>query len=97
MDAAKACGPVKTYAQKTRIVIQAEVRFLNVVVRKDWIDAHIWLRRRVEHPLLHRIEDYKSMGFGARFKLRRPDDVDAAIEGFVRESYRMATRQPLSS
>ncbi len=90
--AAKACGPVTVYAQKSRLVIQAEVRFLNVVVRKDWIDAHVWLRRRVTHPLLHKLEDYKTMGFGARFKLRRPDDVDAAIEALVRESYRLGTR-----
>ena len=92
VDAAKACGPVKVYAQKSRLVIQAEVRFLNVVVRKDWIDAHIWLKRRVEHPLLHKIEDYKTMGFGARFKLRTPGDIDAEIEALVRESYRLGTR-----
>ena len=31
---AKACGPVTVYAQKTRIVIQARVRFAVVVVRR---------------------------------------------------------------
>ena len=34
---AKACGPVTVYAQKTRIVLQARVRFAGAVVRSGWV------------------------------------------------------------
>ncbi len=50
------------YAQKTRIVIQARVRFAGAVVRQDWVDASLWLKRRITHPRLHRIEDFGRLG-----------------------------------
>src|SRR5687768_11173861 len=49
---AEACGPVTVYAQKTRIVFQVQVRFVNVVTRRGWLDAGLWLTRRAEHPAL---------------------------------------------
>ena len=53
---AKACGPVTVYAQKTRIVMQARVRFAGAVVHPDWLEATLWLKRQVEHSCLRRIE-----------------------------------------
>src|SRR5262245_41254308 len=69
---AKSCGPVEVYAQKTRIVIQARVRFAGAVVRTGWLDAGLWLRRRATHPRLHRTEDFGRLGFGLHFKLVSP-------------------------
>ena len=60
LAAARACGKVTTYAQKTRIVIQARVRFAGAVVRSSYIDAGLWLERRIEHPRLRRVEDFGS-------------------------------------
>ena len=76
---AKACGPVTVYAQKTRIVIQARVRFAGAVVRRDWLDAGLWLKRRVEHPCLTRVESLGRLGYGLHFRLRQPEDADEAL------------------
>jgi len=84
---ARECGPVSVYAQKTRIVIQARVRFAGAVVRKDWLDAGLWLRRRAKHPRLHRTESFGSAGYGLHFRLERPEDVDEALARLVREAY----------
>ncbi len=46
VDIARSCGPVTVYAQKTRIVIQARVRFAGAVVRQQWLDAALWLNGR---------------------------------------------------
>src|SRR3972149_8330173 len=51
---ARACGAVDIYAQKTRIVIQARVRFAGAVGRRDWLDAGGWLKRRAWPPRVHR-------------------------------------------
>jgi Domain of unknown function (DUF5655) len=45
------CGPVTVIPQKTRIAIQARVRFAGGVARKNWFDAGLWLTRRTEHPV----------------------------------------------
>src|SRR5437867_2414074 len=58
LAAARACGRVTAYAQKSRIVFMARVRFGGAVVHNSYVDAGLWLRRRVEHPRLRRVEDY---------------------------------------
>lgn len=93
VELAAACGSVTVYAQKTRIVIQARVRFANVVVRKRWLDAGVWLKRRVEHPLLTRTESYGRLGFGHHFRLESPADVDQRLADFLREAYEIGQQR----
>lgn len=87
VEAAERLGSVTVYAQKSRIVLQERVRFANLVVRRDWLDLMLWLGRRVEHPLLHRIESFGRLGFGLHFKLRAPDDLDAALRALLAEAH----------
>ncbi len=94
LAAARAAGPVTTYAQKTRIVIQVRVRFAGAVVYKDWLDATLWLKRKATHPRLHRVEDFGRMGYGLHFRLDRPAQVDAALRALVREAYGAAAHGP---
>lgn len=89
---ARACGPVTVYAQKTRIVIQARVRFAGAIVGRRWLDAALWLQRRVTHPRLHRIEDFGRLGYGVHFRLTRPGDVDRKLVLLMREAYARGTR-----
>jgi hypothetical protein len=85
--AARTHGTLTVYAQKTRIVMQGRVRFAGVVVRKDWLDAHIWLRRPIDHPRLVRTESYGSLGFVHRFRLEDPKDIDKAMIELLGEAY----------
>lgn len=73
------------YAQKTRIVIQARVRFAGAVVRQEWLDAGLWLRRRVTHPRVHRIENFGRLGYGVHFRLTA--DIDRRLAASVCEAY----------
>jgi hypothetical protein len=84
---AKDCGPVTVYAQKSRIVIQERVRFAGVVVRSNWLEARIWLKRRIKHPLLIRTESYGNLGYGHILRLENPQDIDSSIAKFMREAY----------
>lgn len=47
-----------------------------------------------EHPLLRRVEDFGSLGFGHHFRLEAPTDIDAPLQALVREAYRAATQEP---
>jgi hypothetical protein len=85
--AARACGPVTVYAQKTRIVFQARVRFGGAIVHRDWVEATLWMRRRVAHPRLHRIESFGRLGYGIHFRLTSPADVDPGLRRLLREAY----------
>lgn len=87
---AKQSGPVTVYAQKSRIVIQKRVRFAGAIVRKNWLDAGIWLKRKIKHPKLIRVESYGNLGYGLRFRLERPEDIDSSLAELMREAYEIA-------
>jgi hypothetical protein len=91
---ARSCGPVTVYAQKTRIVVQARVRFAGAVVRSSWLDAGLWLRRPASHPRLHRTESFGAAGFGLHFKLTAPTEIDADLANLIQEAYLGAVRGP---
>lgn len=92
VSAARECGTVVAYAQKSRITIMARVRFAGAVVHASYVDAALWMRRRVEHPLLRRTEDFGRLGFVHHFRLERADDVDAPLQALMREAYRVGTQ-----
>jgi hypothetical protein len=91
--AARACGPVTAYAQKSRLVIQARVRFAGAVVRTSYLDAELWLRRRADHPRLHRVEDFGRLGYVHHFRLEEPEQIDAPLRTLMREAYRVGTQE----
>jgi hypothetical protein len=85
--AARTYGAVTVYAQKTRIVMQGRVRFAGAVVHKDWLDASMWLRRRVNHPRLVRTESFGNLGYGHHFRLSHPQQIDQAMIELLGEAY----------
>jgi len=87
VKAARRNGPVTVYAQKTRIVMQGRVRFAGAVVRKDWLDATMWLKRPVSHPKLVRTESFGGLGYGHHFRLSAPEDVDPSLVELLGEAY----------
>jgi hypothetical protein len=93
LRAARACGPVTVYAQKTRIVFMVRVRFGGAVVRAGHLDAGLWLKRRAEHPLLSRVEDFGRIGCVHHFQLKSPDDIDAELEALMCEAYRIGKQE----
>lgn len=93
--AARRNGPVTVYAQKTRIVMQGRVRFAGAVVRKNWLDATMWLKRRITHPRLVRTESFGNVGYGHHFHLRVPDDVDASLVKLLAEAYAIGQQAPV--
>jgi len=92
--AAEACGPVTIYAQKTRIVIQARVRFASVVVRAGFLDVGVWLGQPATHARLIRTEDFGTLGHYVHVRVERPREVDAALRRLIHRAYRRAIAGP---
>ena len=57
------------------------------VVHKDWLDATMWLKRRVSHPRLVRTESFGGLGYGQHFRLSAPEDVDPSLIELLAEAY----------
>ena len=88
LAAARAAGSVTAYAQKSRIIFMRTVRFGGCTVHQGHINASLWLRRRIEHPLLKKTQDFGTLGFGHTFRLEHPSDVDARLRAWIKEAYR---------
>ena len=88
-------GPVTVIPQKTRIAIQARVRFAGGVARKNWFDAALWLTRRAEHSRLRRVETFGPNSYGLHFRLTRPQDLDEDFAALVREAYAVGCQEHL--
>jgi hypothetical protein len=84
---ARSCGPATRYAQKTRIVFQVRVRFASAMTRTHALDATLWLKRRVEHPWVRRVEVLPPGAFIHHFRLTDPAQLDEAFALLVREAY----------
>jgi hypothetical protein len=87
VSTARKYGPLTVYAQKTRIVIQGRVRFCGATIKRDWLDAGLWLKRKVKHPRLIRVESYGNLGYGHHFRLQEPTDVDESLADLIYEAY----------
>ena len=91
----RACGPITIIPQKTRIAIQARVRFAGGVARKHWFEAALWLTRKARHPALQRVETFGPHSYGLHFRLTRVEDLDEAFGELVREAYAVGRQEHL--
>jgi hypothetical protein len=80
-------GPVNAYAQKTSIVFQVRVRFARAMPRKHSLDGHFWLKRRVSHPTLTKVEHLRRNDWIHWFRITDPTQIDAKFVKSLRESY----------
>jgi hypothetical protein len=83
----RANGPVTVIPQKTRIAIMVRVRFAGAVTHRRWLDASLWLTRRIEHPRLRRTEAFGAHSFGHQFRFTALDQFDEAFSALVNEAY----------
>lgn len=95
--AARACGPVHVYAQKTRIVFQTRGRFVAVTPRKHHLGGHIWLKRPRSHPRIHRIDPLLDRDFVHNFRLTRAEDIDEDFRELIREAYLVGKQEYVES
>ena len=88
-------GPVQVLPEKTRIAFQVRMSFAQVTVRRRWLDGHVVLARRVEHPRFRRIETFSPRNHMHVFRLHGMADLDAEFRGWLAEAYRVGEQRHL--
>jgi uncharacterized protein DUF5655 len=90
-----ACGPVKVLPEKTRIAFQVGMSVAQLTSRARWIDGHVVLARRLEHPRFRRIETISPRNHVHHFRLTSLADVDAELAACLREAYAVGEQRHL--
>jgi hypothetical protein len=83
-------GPVTVIPQKTRICFQVRVRFAGAVVRSTYLRCSFWLKRKVTHALIEKVEQYAARDFVYHFRLDNTAALKTpGLRALVREAYRV--------
>jgi hypothetical protein len=69
--------------------------FAQVTPRMKWLDGHLVLARRLEHPRFRKIETISARNHVHHFRLTTTADIDAEFAGFLREAYAVGERRHL--
>ena len=94
LAAARELGPVTVNATKSRISLQARMRFAAVEApRKRHLNAHLVLTRPIESDRFTRVEHLQPYYYLHRLRLERPEDVDDQLRAWLAEAYEVGTQR----
>ena len=65
--------------EKTRIAFQVRMSIAQVTPRARWLDGHVVLARRLEHPRFRSIETISPRNHVHVFRLEHQDDIDDVL------------------
>jgi hypothetical protein len=91
------CGPVIVLPEKTRIAFQVRMSFAQLTPRSRWVDGHVVLARRLEHPRFHRIDTISARNHVHHFRLCSVSDVDKEVEKWMVEAYAVGQQRHLTN
>ena len=88
-------GPVEVLAEKTRIAFHTRMSFAAFMPRREWLDGHLVLARRIDSPRFRRVETFSPRNVLHTFRLSVPADVDAEFSGWLAEAYQVGQQRHL--
>ncbi len=91
----KALGPVRVLPEKTRIAFQARMSFAQVTPRRRWLDGHVVLARRFEHPRFRSIQTISPRNHVHVFRLTTVADIDEDFGRWLAEAYDVGQQRHL--
>jgi hypothetical protein len=93
----KAIGPVRVVPEKTRIAFQVRMSFAQVAPRRQWLDGHVVLARRFEHPRFRSVQTFSPRNHLHTFRLTSLADIDDDFRAWMVEAYDVGAQRHLRS
>ena len=95
LTAIRCLGPVMVLPEKTRIAFQVRMSFAQLTPRTRWVDGHVVLARKLEHPRFRRIDTISRRNHVHHFRLFTASDVDLEVESWLKEGYAIGQQRHL--
>jgi hypothetical protein len=90
-------GPVTVIPERSRIAFQVRMSFAQLTPRRQWVDGHLVLARRVDSPVFSRIESFSPRNHLHAFRLRAPRDITRELRRWMAEAYAVGDQLHLSA
>jgi hypothetical protein len=91
------CGDVTVIPQKSRIALQARMRFAALMPQKRSLKGHLVLARRRPSPRISKIETYSPRNHLHAFTLTAESELDAEFRDLIGEAYRVGCQEHLGA
>ena len=88
-------GPVHVLPEKTRIAFQVRMSFAQVAPKSQWLDGHLVLARRFEHPRFRRIQTISPRNHVHSFRITSPRDINQQFRSWLAEAYAVGEQRHL--
>lgn len=88
-------GPVEVLAEKTRIALHVRMSFAAFVPRRNWLNGHLVLPRRIDSQRFPRVDTISPRNVVHNFRLSSPDEVDEEFAGWLAEAYEVGAQRHL--
>jgi len=95
LAAVLALGPVTVLPEKTRIAFHVRMSFAQVTPKKGWLDGHVVLARRLEHPRFRSIQTFSPRNHLHTFRITQLADVDDDFRAWLAEAYAVGEQRHL--
>src|ERR1043166_2530390 len=95
LKAIRRCGTVTVLPEKTRIAFQVRMSFAQLTTRSKWVDGHVVLARRFEHPRFRKVETISPRNHVHHFRLMSVSEVDEEVESWLVEAYAVGEQKHL--
>jgi hypothetical protein len=89
-------GPFDVVAEKTRIAFFVRMTFAALTVRRQWVDVHVILARRLEHPRFTNVITYGPRNHEHDFRVRSVDEIDDEVTAWLAEAYAVGEQRHLT-
>jgi hypothetical protein len=94
--AIEAIGPVRVLPEKTRIAFQVRMSFAQITPRRQWLDGHVVLARRLDHPRFRKVETFSPRNHLHAFRLSELAEIDDDFRAWLAEAYAVGDQQHLT-
>ncbi len=95
LGVARRNGPIIVLPERTRIAFQVRMSFAAFVIRKNWIDGHVVLARRLENRRFRRIETFSPRNHLHAFRFESVGEIDAEVASWLAEAYQVGEQRHL--
>jgi len=86
---ARTFGPFDVLAEKTRIALHARMSFAAFMPRRQWLNGHLVLARRIDSPRFTSVQVISPRNVVHAFRLMSPEDVDDEFAAWLAEAYQV--------
>jgi hypothetical protein len=88
-------GPVRVLPEKTRIAFQVRMSFAQITPRKNWLDGHVVLARRLESPRFRTVQTFSPRNHLHTFRIASESEIDDELRAWLAEAYAVGNQEHL--